>query len=301
MVDASCSQALPPLAAVHALSAGCVANATRARPDAACAVSANPLRGALMALELEGSIGTHETARAFCELSGEASVTACAGRIRRDIGEQAAADVASMMGTQWATTLIKTITPPIVMAMLTPFVLSFIQFLMPFINEKLIPPVVSGARDPIVTAISMDVEINIGMSAASLLDPKLSNVCSLMLIRSLNFHLPRVLGRELAPQLAQYLYRYVAPRYAKELAHRLVHSLTHRLTRAISDGINSAVTERVTHALGHKLIHYYYCVYCYTLGDFCHYCHAYAAFVARLGAHTSSLDRFARASGVTQT
>ena len=92
----------------------------------ACRV-ARGLHGVL--LELEGSavaaasVDAAEKAAAMTRLSGEASVTACAGRARRDIAESAAADVATMMGTEWATTIIKTIAMPLIMSFLTPFIL----------------------------------------------------------------------------------------------------------------------------------------------------------------------------------
>ena len=45
-----------------------------------------------------------------------------------------------------------------------------------------------------------------------------------------------------------------------------MHSLTHALTRSIASELGKVVTTGVSKALGHNLVHYYYCIYCYTMG-----------------------------------
>lgn len=166
---------------------GGAANSSGASTNGTACRVASGLHGVLLELQNNATAGAAldaaAKAAAMTRLSSAASVTACAGRARHDIAENAAADVATMMGTEWATTIIKTIAPPIVMAILSPFVLAFIsararpaasslfrtishllpprqrsrvhatapsaEFLMPAVNEQMVPKIVDGAVDPI--------------------------------------------------------------------------------------------------------------------------------------------------------
>jgi len=105
----------------------------------------------------------------------------------------------------------------------------------------------------------------------------------------------RVLGRELPPQLSQFAFRVVAPRAGKELAHRLVHTLTHSLTHSIASELEHTIVSGVTKALGHLLVHYYFCVYCFTTGDYCGHCSSYNQFQrVAPGGQSGNLGRYAQ-------
>ena len=289
--SANSNSTLPDLASIRRL-----ARDLHAAPTCAVAGGVHgALGGAGSHLQVgEGSSSDLAEAE-FVQLSMAASVEGCAVRARRDIADSAAHEVLDMLQTEWATQLIKTLGQTIVMQILSPFILSFVTALMPAINEMLTPQVVSGCRDPLVSALSTTVEMNIGISVTNMLEPTLHAKLGTMLSRSLAWHLPRVLGRELPPQLSQFAFRVVAPRAGKELAHRLVHTLTHSLTHSIASELEHTIVSGVTKALGHLLVHYYFCVYCFTTGDYCGHCSSYNQFQrVAPGGQSGNLGRYAQ-------
>ena len=67
----------------------------------------------------------------------------------------------------------------------------------------------------------------------------------------------------------------------------------HALTHSISVEVQHHVITGVTKALTHSLIHYYYCIYCYNMGDYCHWCYNYNDF-QRLGSQMGGMGKYAQ-------
>ena len=301
-----CSWVLPPLPLLQITAARLQNQSMPSLPprvrlgsNASCAVGSGVV-GALAALQISEGTASNAKAReaAFTAVTSHASVTACSMRARKDIAESAAAATVEMVSTEFAMTIIKTIAMPLIMSFLTPFILKLVMSIMPFIHSKMTPKISDGVAKPLVTALQFSIEMNIGIQTSKMLNEDLHAILGMMLGRSLAFHLPRVLGREMPPALAQYVLRYVAPRAAKTMAHKLVHSIVHSLTHSIASELGKVVITGVTKSLGHSLVHYYYCIYCYTRGDYCHFCHSYNQF-QRLGRQVGGLGRYAQTESST--
>ena len=69
-------------------------------------------------------------------------------------------------------------------------------------------------------------------------------------------------------------------------------------TPPVHPQLSKTVVTGVSKALSHQLVHYYYCVYCYTQGDYCHYCHSFNQF-QRLGRQVGGLGRYAQTESST--
>ena len=136
------------------------------------------------------------------------------------------------------------------------------------------------------------------MQASNALESRVAN----FLIRSIAFHVPRVLQAEIPPRLTEYMLhqwapavskarhdalppapcppvrrraparaRSLTPRAAQALLYDVLHALTHSLSSSISHLRARDVTQVVTHSITQQLIHYYYCIYCYSSGEVCRY------------------------------
>ena len=125
--------------------------------------------------------------------------------------------------------------------------------------------------------------------ASNALEARVAN----FLIRSLAFHVPRVLQAEIPPRLTEYMLHTWAPAVSKALLYDVLHALTHSLSSSISHHLAQAVTQGVTHSITHQLIHYYYCIYCYSSGEFCRYCYYYNNWLG-FGKSTGTAGRYGR-------
>ena len=257
------NDASSPLAAFLELSGG--GGGGGSEVGAASAVTARARGGA----SLGASLGTS----ALREIAATSSTTACAARLRGDIGDGLAASVRSTLETTFVMTLIKAVAIPLLMLLCIPFVVALLEALMPHLSPVLGPGMIAAAEPILVMFLHPKIYGPVGEGLISLAAKGLNARAGGMLSRSLAFHLPRVLTASIPPKLTEYMMKAWAPEAAKSLVYSTLHALTHSLTHSLSHHLTQAVVQGVTHSITHSLIHYYYCIYCYKSGDFCRYCY----------------------------
>ena len=169
---------------------------------------------------------------------------------------------------------------------------------MPYLSPKLGPGMVATAEPVLLMFLWPQLYGPVGQGLIKLATDGLNSRVGAILGRSLAFHLPRILTASIPPQLTAYMTKEWAPQAAKALVYNTLHALTHSLTNSISHHLSQAVVQGVTHSITHGLIHYYYCIYCYTMGDYCHYCQSYNKF-QRLGRQVGGLGRYAQTESST--
>ena len=76
---------------------------------------------------------------------------------------------------------------------------------------------------------------------------------------------------------------------AAELSKRMAEACP------IASELEHTIVSGVTKALGHLLVHYYFCVYCFTTGDYCGHCSSYNQFQrVAPGGQSGNLGRYAQ-------
>ena len=186
-----------------------------------------------------------------------------------------ATEVAEALETEFVMALVKAIAIPLLMCLLIPFVQQLIDDLQPKMEPVLGPAIVATAEPWLVMLMYPLLYGPDGQQLIDLCTNALEARLSNFLIRSLAFHVPRVLQAEIPPRLTEYMLNEWAPQVSKALLYDVLHALTHSLSSSLSHHLAQAVTQGVTHSITHQLIHYYYCIYCYTSGEFCRYCYYY--------------------------
>ena len=195
--------------------------------------------------------------------------------MKADLADSLAAEFKEASESQFVMVLVKGIVISLLMIMIPPFVQELVDAIIPRFTPLFGPNFIATAEPLLVMALNPLVYGPTGQHLIELCTSTLNARVGAMLVRSLAFHVPRVLAAELPPRLTTYMLETWAPSMGKALLYNVLHALTHSLADSLSHHLSQAVTQGVTHSISHALIHYYYCIYCYESGDFCRFCYYY--------------------------
>ena len=209
------------------------------------------------------------------QITSAASTAGCIGRVKADLADSLAAEFKEASESQFVMVLVKGIVISLLMIMIPPFVQELVDAIIPRFTPLFGPNFIATAEPLLVMALNPLVYGPTGQHLIELCTSTLNARVGAMLVRSLAFHVPRVLAAELPPRLTTYMLETWAPSMGKALLYNVLHALTHSLADSLSHHLSQAVTQGVTHSISHALIHYYYCIYCYESGDFCRFCYYY--------------------------
>ena len=212
------------------------------------------------------------------QITAAASTAGCIGRVKADLADSLAAEFKEASESQFVMVLVKGIVISLLMIMIPPFVQELVDAIIPRFTPLFGPNFIATAEPLLVMALNPLVYGPTGQHLIELCTSTLNARVGAMLVRSLAFHVPRVLAAELPPRLTTYMLETWAPSMGKALLYNVLHALTHSLADSLSHHLSQAVTQGVTHSISHALIHYYYCTFCYYYGDYCQYCFYYRDF-----------------------
>eukprot|EP00300_Choanocystis_sp_HF-7_P005572 c14152_g1_i3.p1 GENE.c14152_g1_i3~~c14152_g1_i3.p1 ORF type:complete len:339 (+),score=76.04 c14152_g1_i3:530-1546(+) len=211
--------------------------------------------------------------RTVCDIreSSQLSAVLAFQRMRSDIKSSLLLDLRSAVSTQCGD-IVKSILPPLLMALLTPLFTMFIQVALPFIVDNLIPPI-SYAMEPTVMLACMGlIDTALGQAVEATLVQILGEGMKNILRRALSWAIPKAMKKTLPRALAFYTLHFDAIQMAKPIGHGVVHSVTQAVTKQASATLPQAISNSVNHILMQRLQRYEYCVYCYYYGSFCDQC-----------------------------
>ena len=195
------------------------------------------------------------------QITAAASTAGCIGRVKADLADSLAAEFKEASESQFVMVLVKGIVISLLMIMIPPFVQELVDAIIPRFTPLFGPNFIATAEPLLVMALNPLVYGPTGQHLIELCTSTLNARVGAMLVRSLAFHVPRVLAAELPPRLTTYMLETWAPSMGKALLYNVLHALTHSLADSLSHHLSQAVTQGVTHSISHALIHYYYCIY----------------------------------------
>ena len=193
--------------------------------------------------------------------------------MKADLADSLAAEFKEASESQFVMVLVKGIVISLLMIMIPPFVQELVDAIIPRFTPLFGPNFIATAEPLLVMALNPLVYGPTGQHLIELCTSTLNARVGAMLVRSLAFHVPRVLAAELL-RGSRRTCSDVGAFDGKAPLYNVLHALTHSLADSLSHHLSQAVTQGVTHSISHALIHYY-CIYCYESGDFCRFCYYY--------------------------
>jgi hypothetical protein len=145
--------------------------------------------------------------RRFKDVSSHLSMGACAKRAREDIAATAMVAMEAEMKSTFIFKIVFAIAVPLVMMFVTPLLVKLFMMIGKPIGDFLSPRVVEACSGYLLSFMVPVLEDSIGTYLIGKLEKSLAAKLGPLLVDSLTFHLPRVLGRSTPPQMTNYVLR----------------------------------------------------------------------------------------------